>query len=670
MRCVCIVLAIAGLASCQGVVEASGTNGELTTGEPLRVGTAGGIGAFAVPSISCHPLGAVNVSGGRRPDLIVATDRWYPALSLYHWTADDSHGMPIFSQPHPIEPPFDAAVEAPGYVLADASGQVFGFWLRSNRFTTARFDSEENRFEIVRQTTIEGLPRNPSRIAVRIVKGGRLEGVVAVPDGVAHRPGEHRAADYTPYDGAGIWRGGLPRDGIFRFSCAWPKLPKQVKATEILPSEHGGLLGINSLEWIEPRDVPAGQLLFGTKLGGMFYVPGAFDGAHASAGRRKLPVSDSQGRAVRQPTVGVFMAAYPSSSGERTDLIVGGEGGLYYHRFAGRLGARGEPVFDTPSSVLQESAELYSGSLLVPNVVDWNGDGRLDIVAGNAAGQLLFFENRGTNHRPAFQPATRIEAGGEPVSIRGGYRGSIQGPGEAHWGYTSPTVVDWNEDGLPDIVMNDIRGIHTVYLNRGTHTKPDLALPRELVVDSLEMHGTWRTRPAAGQMGDRLAYVTLDDDDQVRLYWRLDDFNLEDAGKLLLTDGSPIQANFLPVGGTGRAKFQLIDWDQDGKVDLLVGTPRHGTFPEPEKGVPWSMNHAGAAVLLLRNVGSNERPVYEYPAVMHVGGKPMHFGQHECAPVATTLGSDDGKSLNIIVGTERGRLIFFHGRDIEWQIVR
>ncbi|HEY2760364.1 MAG TPA: VCBS repeat-containing protein, partial [Pirellulales bacterium] len=319
------------------------------------------------------------------------------------------------------------------------------------------------------------------------------------------------------------------------------------------------------------------------------------------------------------------------------------------------------PIYDSPRSVLEESADLYGGSLVVVNVVDWNGDGALDIVAGNSCGYLLVYENHGTNDKPRFSPGKRIEAGGEPVLIQGEYRGSIQGPGESHWGYTSPCVVDWNGDGLPDIVMNDIRGMHTVYLNRGTKTEPKLALPAPLRADGLAIHGTWRTRPAAGMLGDRMAYVTLDDDDQVHLWWKIDDYNLEDGGKLRLTDSSPIQANYLKAGGEGRAKFQLIDWDGDGKTDLIVGTPRHATFPDPKHGIP---NKAGASVLWLRNVGSNDKPVYEMPALMMLDGKPAYFGQHECSAVATTLG---GGGPNIVVGDELGRMYFCNHKNISWK---
>ena len=57
---------------------------------------------------------------------------------------------------------------------------------------------------------------------------------------------------------------------------------------------------------------------------------------------------------------------------------------------------------------------------------------------------------------------------------------------------------------------------------------------------------------------------------QFHLYWRVDDYNLKDGGKLKLDDGSIISGNFLKAGGTGRLKFNLVDWNQDAKLDLIV----------------------------------------------------------------------------------------------------
>ncbi|TVQ07586.1 MAG: VCBS repeat-containing protein [Balneolaceae bacterium] len=425
--------------------------------------------------------------------------------------------------------------------------------------------------------------------------------------------------------------------------------------------EEGGLFGIFSLGIIQSEELETAKLLYGTKLGGFFVLQGATTDSLLNV--VKKPVISENGVAIRHPAVWMNMLVYPSLDGSAVDLIASGEGGMFYYKFQGLDDKNRQPVYRELMEVQQESAKLYKGSLIVPNVVDWNGNGTLDIVAGNAAGDLVFFENHGTNEAPEFAPAVHLESGGEPVLIKGGYRGSIQGPPEAHWGYTSPTVVDWNQNGLLDIVMNDARGMHTVYINVGTRTEPKLSLPKSLYLESLHLAGTWRTRPGAGLLDERMAYITLDTDDDVHLYWQHDKYNLEDGGKLLMENGETINANFLKAGGKGRAKFELVDWDGNGKIDLLIGTPRHATFPEPERGVPWSMNRAGAAVLLLRNVGTNSQPVYEYPAVMHFKGKPMHFGQHACSPTATTLG---GGGLNILVGTETGEMIFFRGDDISF----
>ena len=51
-----------------------------------------------------------------------------------------------------------------------------------------------------------------------------------------------------------------------------------------------------------------------------------------------------------------------------------------------------------------------------------------------------------------------------------GPNGSIQGPAEAKWGYTTLSVADWDGDGLPDIVVNSIWGRVEWLRNVGTRT--------------------------------------------------------------------------------------------------------------------------------------------------------------------------------------------------------
>ncbi len=226
-------------------------------------------------------------------------------------------------------------------------------------------------------------------------------------------------------------------------------------------------------------------------------------------------------------------------------------------------------------------------------------------------------------------------------------------------------MTDWNGDGVPDIVSSDATARHVVFLNLGTKTAPRLDVARPLFCEGLELHGTWRVRPAAARWGGRTAYVALDDDDQFHVYWRIDDFNVRDGGKLRLEDGAAIGANFLAAGGTGRTKFTLTDWDGDGVTDLLVGTPRHGSVPVPAKGLPQSKGLPGSAVLWLRNTGTDAAPRFAWPLLLQVNGKPIYFGQHECSVAVTTLGGTDGR-MNLLVGDEEGRVHFFRHAEISW----
>lgn len=285
-----------------------------------------------------------------------------------------------------------------------------------------------------------------------------------------------------------------------------------------------------------------------------------------------------------------------------------------------------------------------------------------DIVSGNSEGKVLFFKNIGTNEEPAFANGVPIQAAGHDIHVQGGYSDSVQGPGEARWGYTSPAVFDWNGDGLLDILMGDITGHYTVYLNRGTPGNPALDAARPLYLDGLDLHGTWRAKPAAARIGDRVAYIALDGDDELHLYWRLDNYNVTDGGKLLLDTGQTIRANFLAAGGTGRLKINYVDWDLDGQLDLVLGTPRHGSVPDPEFGLPQALGLPGAAVLFLKNVGTNEEPVFQFPKLMAFRGQPIFLGQHAAGPTVADFGSPNGPDL--IVGDQEGRLMFYRREDV------
>jgi hypothetical protein len=59
----------------------------------------------------------------------------------------------------------------------------------------------------------------------------------------------------------------------------------------------------------------------------------------------------------------------------------------------------------------------------VPTVVDWNGDGKKDLIVGSFTGDpgnVRLFINIGTEAEPKFGKATFLEANGQPIKLTGG----------------------------------------------------------------------------------------------------------------------------------------------------------------------------------------------------------------------------------------------------------
>ena len=82
-----------------------------------------------------------------------------------------------------------------------------------------------------------------------------------------------------------------------------------------------------------------------------------------------------------------------------------------------------------------------------------------------------------------------------------------------------------------------------------------------------------------------------------------------------MEDGALITANFAGAGGTGRNRFELFDWDGDGRVHLLIGTPPNESIPNPQSGLPRADGLCGAAVLCLKNMGIGQAPEGRFPVV-------------------------------------------------------
>jgi len=649
----CAYLTTTGVSMAGDTIQAR----PLVSGEKIPVGTAKGIGPLSA-GLRNSPVGAAYVYGSERPDLFLTTGRYgrEPGLYLYRCVSIGEGGVSIFGDRVEVSEPFDGAPPTTVYQAAD--GRIFGVWIIDEEVAIAEFDPKqmafvEKTFEAALEAPIPSLPgvvQNPDG-SIELV--GSISHVTRA-DRTTHG---WRDEEFRPWDGAGIAMTGMSHSGLAAVS-----LPGGSASKRVSQSDNDFLYGTTGVTQINLGPGRGRDIIVGTPMGNLVYYHNTAKSGLQLEERRLAATPD--GIAVRHPTIYPAPVAYPDATTGLSGIIAGGEGLIYYYAYTGEFTDAGAPIFDYPREVLQTNAHLCPSTLAVTTVIDWNGNGVKDIVAGNSDGRILFFENKGTNDAPAFMPGIPLKAGGREISIQADYRGSIQGPGEARWGYICPTAVDWDGDGLPDIVMSDITSQHTVYLNRGTPTQPKLEPAHPIYCDGMPIHGTWRVQPAVANLDGRTAYACLDDDDEFHLYWQIDIYNVEDGGKIRLDDGSPIRANFLHAGGTGRLKLILADWDRDGLIDMIVGTPRHGSVPNPETGLPQSLGLPGAGVLFMKNVGTNAQPMLQFPRVLKFRGEPIFFGHHACGPAVADFGNPDGPDL--IVAQESGAFFFFRREDVSF----
>ena len=276
------------------------------------------------------------------------------------------------------------------------------------------------------------------------------------------------------------------------------------------------------------------------------------------------------------------------------DLVCGDEDGrVAFIENTGRA-PFGVPEFLPPRYFQQEADDLKCGALATPAICDWDGDGDEDIISGDSAGYVQFIENLSGKGvaSPKWAPPRKLEADGKVIRIQAGTNGSIQGPIEAKWGYTVPSVADWDGDGLLDIVVNSIWGRIEWYRNIGTRSAPKLAAAQSVDVEwpgatpkpewnwwnprGKELVTQWRTSPVAVDWNrDGLMDLIVMDHEGWLCFWpraRRDGKLVLLPGQRVLYDekGEPLRFNDSRSGASGRRKLTVVDWDGDGKLDILA----------------------------------------------------------------------------------------------------
>lgn len=619
--------------------------------------------------ISCAE--AVDWAGDGGRDLLVSSwDACYEGVvRLYRQAGVRPDGTPVLA----AGPILDGVS---GYAAAVADGDGFGLMTVSRLRSDLHLHVNRGRRDAPRFEAPSVIPLAADWLHagellhraqyVDLDGDGRAELVVGTdfwgdywPDGI-----EWFEREYRPYDAEGRWRGGPLRGHLYGFcNRGTPLRPDLARGRPLLSAGRPiEVYGMAAPAFGDFRGTGALDLVCGDFLDRLHFYPALGDGSFGVGGI----VRGLDGAEMVLDHCVHFPAAVDWDGDGLVDLLVTAEDGfVWFLRNSGET-VDGIPTFAAPVKVAASGGPIHAGIVPVPAARDWTGDGRPDLIVGNSAGELLFFANRSVGaDAPCFAPEVRLRAGDAPVSIRAGEPGSLQGPAEIKFGYTCPTIADWDGDGRPDLLVGSVHGHHLFLRCVETGDPPRFAEPRVLTFAGAPLRAVWRVRPAVVDWdGDgALAFVCLDADGMLVRYRRESDTVLVDPRPVCFADGAPIRFTEDFGGGRGRIKLCFCDWTGQGRRDLVIGTHSRASVPPGPEGAPRHTT-GQAAVLLLQGVEGRDGPAFAPPVPVRHRGEPIRIGMHACAPEAVTR---PGRALpDLLVGAEDGTLLWFAREELSW----
>lgn len=214
------------------------------------------------------------------------------------------------------------------------------------------------------------------------------------------------------------------------------------------------------------------------------------------------------------------------------DLVVGNYNGRLF--YVPNTGSPTVPMFKiTPTHLHERLIKTRKDGLLwcnflCPYLYDWWGTGNLDLILGDgsySANSIFLLKNLGSSNDPIFAQESTSKI--------------IPGMGREH---LTPQVVDWNNDGKPDIIAGERTGQITVYLNTSADPKqpvPSFDDGHPVKLGNSDTFGTLPTVTVCDLTGNKLPNLILTNNHGTIAY-------AQNTGTL----GAPQFGNPVPIAGT------------------------------------------------------------------------------------------------------------------------
>lgn len=222
---------------------------------------------------------------------------------------------------------------------------------------------------------------------------------------------------------------------------------------------------------------------------------------------------------------------------------------------------------------IEEKGESTHGLLLSRvEVADWNGDGLLDILVGAERGGIVWYPNRGTKDSPSYPYAKLMfTADGKPLDV----------------GFSAtPLVVDWDGDGVQDLLCGAEWNRAVWYKNVGTNKDPKLVYKGLIYTDDGKPFQLPHEPVPEGKgiykkdYHPVLAAADLDGDGRIdllaggyvtgRIYF-FKNMGWDKAHLPILHAEGPLTADGKPIDVGWAATPTAADFDGDGLIDIISG---------------------------------------------------------------------------------------------------